>query len=264
VSTLLKIGQVHALLRSDFPNLELSRIRYYEEQGLVLPQRSKKGYRLYSERDIACLREAIRLADEEFVLLRIIRLRLIEQGLLADTLPTKAPSKQAAKVAAQRGVSLAVPPTNVVPMLRAVPAENDDSVIALSPVGRLEDLPASMAVEEFQIRSGVSAEHLRQLIAQGLLTPGVRGREQFLRSSDLAVAQAGDALLRNGVDIRLLGGLRRVVEREVGISQDATAALRATGRNANETRAAVRATLGEISALREALLSRELDEFFSN
>jgi hypothetical protein len=35
---------------------------------------------------VACLREAIRLAQEEFVPLRVVRLRLIEQGLLKDRL----------------------------------------------------------------------------------------------------------------------------------------------------------------------------------
>ena len=54
-STPLKIGQVHALLRRDHPNLELSKIRYYEEMGLVAPARSRKGYRLYSEKDVECL-----------------------------------------------------------------------------------------------------------------------------------------------------------------------------------------------------------------
>ena len=78
----MRIGEVHAELRKVFPNVELSKIRYYEDKGLVQPSRSRKGYRLYSERDVECLREAIRLAQEEFVPLRVVRLRLIEQGLL--------------------------------------------------------------------------------------------------------------------------------------------------------------------------------------
>ena len=78
----MRIGEVHAELRKIFPTVELSKIRYYEDKGLVQPSRSRKGYRLYSERDVECLREAIRLAQEEFVPLRVVRLRLIEQGLL--------------------------------------------------------------------------------------------------------------------------------------------------------------------------------------
>ena len=81
----MRIGEVHAILRRDVPDIELSKIRYYEDKGLVQPTRSRKGYRLYSQRDVDCLREAIRLAHEEFVPLRVVRLRLIEQGLLDDT-----------------------------------------------------------------------------------------------------------------------------------------------------------------------------------
>ena len=84
----MRIGEVHTLLRNDYPDIELSKIRYYEDKGRVQPSRSRKGYRLYSERDVECLREAIRLAQEEFVPLRVVRLRLIEQGLLVED-PTK-------------------------------------------------------------------------------------------------------------------------------------------------------------------------------
>src|SRR5450759_3812092 len=94
----MRIGEVHTLLRKDFPEIELSKIRYYEDKGLVQPSRSRKGYRLYSERDLACLREAIRLANEEFVPLRVVRLRLIEQGLLNDT-PVTPSTRQAAREA---------------------------------------------------------------------------------------------------------------------------------------------------------------------
>jgi DNA-binding transcriptional MerR regulator len=259
VSVLLKIGQVHALLREEFSDLELSRIRYYEEQGLVQPQRSKKGYRLYAERDITCLREAIRMADEEFVPLRIIRLRLIDQGLLTDTTSAKVTTKQAAKAAAQRVVTMPAPTSNVVPLLRAIPSpeiSTPTSAVAS------EEMPDTMSVSEFLSRSGVSAETLRQIVAHGLVAPGVRGRDQFLRSSDVAVAQACDVLLRTGVDVRLLGGLRRVVEREIGIVQDATATVRAGKQNTEENRRAVAATQHDISRLREALWLRERLEFF--
>jgi len=53
----MRIGEVHAQLRKYFPDIELSKIRYYEDKGLVQPSRSRKGYRLYSERDVECLRE---------------------------------------------------------------------------------------------------------------------------------------------------------------------------------------------------------------
>src|SRR5665213_1297595 len=87
---IMRIGEVHAQLRKYFPDIELSKIRYYEDKGLVQPSRSRTGYRLYSDRDVECLREAIRLAQEEFVPLRVPRLRMTEQALLSP--PTVTPS----------------------------------------------------------------------------------------------------------------------------------------------------------------------------
>src|ERR1019366_10141387 len=108
----MRIGEVHAQLRKVFPDVELSKIRYYEDKGLVQPGRSRKGYRLYSERDVACLREAIRLAQEEFVPLRVVRLRLIEQGLLDDDDPAHS-ARHAAREATTNVVSIPAPATSV-------------------------------------------------------------------------------------------------------------------------------------------------------
>lgn len=260
-STMLKIGQVHALLRRDAPDLELSKIRYYEDKGLVQPSRSKKGYRLYSERDVACLREAIRLADEEFVPLRVIRLRLIDQGLLDGAVAAKVVTKQAARAAAQSVVSLEAPQPEPaspsVPRLRVVKPE------VQSP--SLQDVPETMSLAELLQRSGLEAESLNKLIALGVIVPGTHGRDQFVRASDLAVARAAGPLLREGADPRLLGALRRVVEREIGVLGDLTAAVRANAaRDPQASQRAVQATAGELAELRDALYERALGEFFSH
>src|SRR5580700_11426269 len=119
----MRIGEVHAELRKVFPTVELSKIRYYEDKGLVQPSRSRKGYRLYSERDVECLREAIRLAQEEFVPLRVVRLRLIEQGLLKDV-PVPSSPRHAAREAVSNVVSIPAPPSTpptTRPILKVVP-----------------------------------------------------------------------------------------------------------------------------------------------
>ena len=120
---IMRIGEVHAQLRKYFPDIELSKIRYYEDKGLVQPSRSRKGYRLYSERDVECLREAIRLAQEEFVPLRVVRLRLIEQGLLRDV-PVPSSPRHAAREALSNVVSIpAPPPTAATSQLEGRPTE---------------------------------------------------------------------------------------------------------------------------------------------
>src|ERR1019366_2985106 len=93
------------------------------DKGLVEPGRSRKGYRLYSERDVDCLREAIRLAQEEFVPLRVVRLRLIEQGLLVVSNVTSG----ARHVAREATVSVVSAPAPVSrPGLSAVAPVRDD------------------------------------------------------------------------------------------------------------------------------------------
>ena len=43
----LSIGDVLTLLRSEFPDVTISKIRFLESQGLVSPQRSPSGYRKF-------------------------------------------------------------------------------------------------------------------------------------------------------------------------------------------------------------------------
>ena len=48
---LLTIGTVVERLRDEFPDISVSKLRYLEEQHLIAPQRTKSGYRLFSQDD---------------------------------------------------------------------------------------------------------------------------------------------------------------------------------------------------------------------
>lgn len=220
----MRIGEVHALLRQDYPDIELSKIRYYEDKGLVEPIRSRKGYRLYSERDVACLREAIRLAQEEFVPLKVVRLRLVEQGLLSDR-PSVAP-RHAARDATATAVTATAPPARA---LHVVP-----------------DIDGSAS--EPALPSGV----MLQLDALGLL----------MSPRDAASARAAGALLARGVDPRQIGALRRVVEREAGVIEEVTEPLRSPARRLSreQVRDAVRDVAAELEALRRLMLDAALND----
>ncbi len=255
----LKIGQVHALLRREHPNLELSKIRYYEEMGLVAPARSRKGYRLYSEKDVACLREAIRLADEEFVPLRVIRVRLIEHGLLKDDRPVSALPRQAARSAQAKVVSMVVPP--VARPTPVTPAEDDtnDEATPVDPVERLEGLSANGLLSA----SGVEPEMLNKVLALGLVVPDTLDAQRPYRRLDVAVVRAAASLLRDGADPRLLGALRRVVERQVGILDDLTSDLRGSAGTPEEVRTVKAEVARDVEALRAGLLDRALADFLA-
>ncbi|HVB70027.1 MAG TPA: MerR family transcriptional regulator [Acidimicrobiales bacterium] len=254
----MKIGEVHALLRQDFPDIELSKIRYYEDKGLVEPSRSRKGYRLYSDRDVACLREAIRLAQEEFVPLRVVRLRLVEQGLLND-----GPSSVARQVARDAAAPMVTAPIPAVapaarPALSVVrPSSNDANTSA----------PATEYAAPESLRElGLDATVLNQLVGLGLVAPSSLVGETTFSEIDIRIAQAAGALLSRGSDGRFLSALRRVVEREVGVIEDVTEPLRSPSRRMtrDETRAAVAAVTSEVETLRTLLLERALSTYLGH
>jgi DNA-binding transcriptional MerR regulator len=72
----LTIGAVCRLLREEFPDISISKIRYLENQGLLAPRRTPGRYRLYSEGDVDRLRTILRLQRDEFLPLRVIRQEL--------------------------------------------------------------------------------------------------------------------------------------------------------------------------------------------
>jgi DNA-binding transcriptional MerR regulator len=258
----LRIGEVHTLLRKDFPDIELSKIRYYEDKGLVLPSRSPKGYRLYSDRDVACLREAIRLAQEEFVPLRVVRVRLIEQGLLNDE-GTSPIARHAARETASNVISIPAP-AQVAPTPRpslsvlhtGVSSQGSASQPALSSSQYL-------TLNEFLKTTGLDEESVVQLQSLGLVTPALVANEVVFTNLDLRVAQAVHVLLVRGVDVRLLGSLRRNAEREVCVVEDLTQPLRVPGSQATAEYAhdVVNEVAGEVSNLRALLLERALGEY---
>jgi DNA-binding transcriptional MerR regulator len=73
---LLTIGTVCRRLKSEFPDISISKIRYLEDQGLLAPRRTQGGYRLFSEDDVERLRTILQLQRDEFLPLRVIRQEL--------------------------------------------------------------------------------------------------------------------------------------------------------------------------------------------
>jgi DNA-binding transcriptional MerR regulator len=70
---LLTIGAVCRRLKEEFPDISISKIRYLEDQGLLAPQRTQGGYRLFSEDDVERLQTILRLQRDEFLPLRVIK-----------------------------------------------------------------------------------------------------------------------------------------------------------------------------------------------
>jgi DNA-binding transcriptional MerR regulator len=76
----LSIGEVLSLLREEFPDVTISKIRFLESQGLVDPERTPSGYRKFYDHDVDRLRWILRQQREHFLPLKVIRGRLSDQG----------------------------------------------------------------------------------------------------------------------------------------------------------------------------------------
>ena len=99
----LSIGQVVNLLRGAYPDLSNSKIRFLEDEGLITPHRTPKGYRQYSKEDVDRLEVILHLQKTRYMPLNVIKQRLesatdlstlaFEVGLLSD-LPMKTEPKE--------------------------------------------------------------------------------------------------------------------------------------------------------------------------
>lgn len=99
----LSIGQVVNLLRGSYPDLSNSKIRFLEDEGLITPHRTPKGYRQYSKEDVDRLEVILHLQKTRYMPLNVIKQRLenatdlstlaYEVGLLSDV-PLKTEPKE--------------------------------------------------------------------------------------------------------------------------------------------------------------------------
>ncbi|MCH1405217.1 MAG: MerR family transcriptional regulator, partial [Candidatus Nanopelagicales bacterium] len=72
----LSIGEVHSLLKRDFPDVTISKIRFLETEGLVIPARTASGYRRFTDDDVRRLRDVLTLQRDQYLPLKVIREQL--------------------------------------------------------------------------------------------------------------------------------------------------------------------------------------------
>ncbi len=72
----LSIGEVINLLREDFPDVSVSKVRFLESQGLLAPGRTDGGYRQFDDHDLDRLRFILRQQRDHFLPLKVIKSKL--------------------------------------------------------------------------------------------------------------------------------------------------------------------------------------------
>ncbi|MCM3576927.1 MerR family transcriptional regulator [Micrococcus luteus] len=190
----LGIGEVVAALEAEFPGVTASKVRFLEDRGLVLPERTLAGYRRFRPEDVDRLRFVLALQRDHFLPLKVI----------ADHL-----------AALDRGER----PTGL-PGTAAVPASSDAERLGREVAGgRRSWTRAELAAE-----SGAGEELLAELDQYSLLPVDADGGYP---SHAMDVARAAVVLAGHGLEPRHLRPLRAAADRELGLVERAVAPLQA-------------------------------------
>jgi DNA-binding transcriptional MerR regulator len=171
----LTIGAVCKILRQEFDDISISKIRYLEDQKLLSPRRTRGGYRLYSQADVEQLRAILRMQRDEFLPLKVIR-----QELAAG----KIDGSRAGRDASAR---------------RAMAIEGPGELVG---------------VDELIEQTGVEPELIRELEDFGIVQPLNRGGASLFDETDVEIVRAAGELARFGVHGRNLRVFRTAADRE--------------------------------------------------
>lgn len=188
---LLSIGEVLSLLKADFPDITISKIRYLETEGLVEPARAPSGYRKYTQADAERLRFVLRMQRDRYMPLKVIREHLdaLDRGLQPAPLDGQ---EEAPRALVAAGASY--------------PTAED-----LGDEGR--DLRLSR--KELLEHGGVTNEVLRELEAFNLVSPA-EGSSYF-DASALQVVRIAAELAEYGYGPRHLRSFRLAADREISL-----------------------------------------------
>ncbi|WP_059156953.1 MULTISPECIES: MerR family transcriptional regulator [unclassified Mycobacterium] len=181
----MSIGAVLDLLRPDFPDVTISKIRFLEGEGLVTPERTASGYRRFTAYDCARLRFILTAQRDQYLPLKVIKAQLDAQP--DGELP-------------QSGSAYGVP--------RLVPVAADGDAGAVSAVAPTQ---VRLSREDLLARSGVDDELLSALVKAGIITTGPGG---FFDEHSVVIAQCARALADYGVEARHLRAFRSAADRQ--------------------------------------------------
>jgi DNA-binding transcriptional MerR regulator len=215
--TYMSIGEVLALLQSEFPDVTISKIRFLESQGLIDPERTPSGYRKFYPADIERLRWILREQRENFLPLKVIKDRLDSGEPLGDSepavaVPTVASAESSLGIDAEEPVPswLPKPPRPGPPAPPPARPAPNPGVAAPRPAG------AGYTFDEILAESGLEAAQLKEVESYGLLAGRAVGRETYYDDDALGVAQLAAQFMQFGVEARHLRMYRTSAEREAG------------------------------------------------
>ncbi|HZT66352.1 MAG TPA: MerR family transcriptional regulator [Acidimicrobiales bacterium] len=230
----MSIGEVLNLLRGEFPDVTISKIRFLESQGLLDPERTPSGYRKFYDADVERLRWILRQQKEHFLPLKVIK------GRLEPELSDRELSDREEHPSAQALPSLEMAD----PGLRRRPS-SPGRYLSAGASG------ASLTFEELVASSGLTDSAARDLERFGLIVGRPVAGTVYYDEEALIVARVAAGFQRFGVEARHLRMYKTAAEREAGFFEQIVTPL-LKQRNPQSRSQAVQ-SLEELSELGEQL-----------
>jgi len=217
----MSIGEVLSLLRSDFPEISISKIRFLESEGLIEPERTQSGYRKFSHRDVERLRYVLTSQREHYLPLKVIKEHLdaIDRGLEPPPIAGSGPQVPRVVLAAD-----------------GFPSETSFAADA-------SELRLSRA--ELIAAAEIDEKLLEQLETYGLVRP--RQGSAHFDGDALVVAKTAADLAAFGLEPRHLRAFKTAADREVGLVEQVVSPLQRS-RDAG-AKARVEDAIGQMAAL---------------
>lgn len=188
----MSIGAVLELLRPDFPDVTISKIRFLEAEGLVTPQRAASGYRRFTAYDCARLRFILTAQRDHYLPLKVIRSQLDAQ-----------PDGELPPFGSPYGVPRLVSVAGSDAGPAGGEAGSDPAAVAPTRI--------RLSREELLERSGVDEGLLTALLKAGVITTGPGG---LFDEHAVVILQCARALADYGVEPRHLRAFRSAADRQ--------------------------------------------------
>jgi DNA-binding transcriptional MerR regulator len=171
----MSIGEVLVMLKTEFRDVTISKIRFLEGEGLIDPERTPSGYRKFYDKDIERLRTILRMQRDEYLPLKVIKDRLESKEEDGATKPALAPVEE----------EIATPPTGL-----------------------------HMSEEELAVATGVDKNRIRELESFGLLRAHGLNGDKYFDGDDFIVLSIAKDFFKYGIEARHLTMYRHFADRE--------------------------------------------------
>ena len=138
------IGEVLVSVKTEFPDITISKIRFLEAEGLIEPERTPSGYRKFYVDDVDRLKSILRMQRDEYLPLKVIKERLLKQECRARSSRRGRRRDREPPATDRRGATAA-------------------EELAEAPTG------LQMSIEEMSAATGVERDRIKELESFGIV-----------------------------------------------------------------------------------------------